>query len=262
MHSMMLRVLPLCGLAIAGAGCGDDPRYLQPAEALEVNANDAASGQATASFTLPLRLERDEELERRGALEAELGVMIPYARLDDLAISIEWTVKNLEQQAGIAFIGVNGANEWFAYVPALFVPEGEDDVAPPPPLMGGIPLEIGPGESRSGVMREDAVREAAIDIELITRGGVVATAAVLQVDEDTEEIVDIASGATIPKRAFAGIIRLDLVFTANRHMVLEYAVRVRDRRGLLHDELLAADPAELTAFEPVDFAPAPSDDAP
>ena len=240
------------------AGCGDDPRYLQPAEALEVNAGDMAAASATSQFVLPIRLEEQAELTRRQQREAELGAMVPFVKMDDMTVSIEWTIKNLEEEEGTAFLAVNGANEWFAYVPGLFVPEGEeDDVAPPPPLMGGIPLVVGPGETRSGTVREGAVREAAIDIELITRAGEIAGAAVLRVDEDTTELVDVASGATVPADAFAGMIRFDIVFSADRHMVLEYAVRVRDHRGLLHDELLAADPAELTAFAPADFTPAP-----
>jgi hypothetical protein len=85
---------------------------------------------------------------------------------------------------------------------------------------------------------------------------------VLQVNEDLEEIVDTASGVAIPAALFAGMIRFDLVFAADRHMVLEYAVRVRDHRGLLADALLAADPGELTGFAPVDFTPPPPAEAP
>ena len=53
------------------------------------------------------------------------------------------------------------------------------------------------------------------------------------------------------------MIRFDITFEANQHMVLEYAIRARNFRDppLIHDEGLAADPAELTQFMPVDFMP-------
>jgi hypothetical protein len=244
-------------LALIALACGDDPRYLQPREALEVDPASGSDQPAVAQLILPIRLERADEAEQRADEQAELGAPVPFVKNDDLDVSIEWTVKNLDDVPGTALLGVNGANEWFAFVPELFVPEDDDEVAPPPPLMGGVPALVGAGGLVTGVISEGAAREAAIDLELITRGGAIAGAAVLQVNEDTPALVDTATGATVPASLFAGMIRFDLVFVADRHMVLEYAVRVRDHRDLLADELLAADPAELTAFAPADFVPPP-----
>jgi hypothetical protein len=73
-----------------------------------------------------------------------------------------------------------------------------------------------------------------------------------------EDYVQMPVGDPIPREAFRGIIRVDLVFRSDRPMVLEYAIRVRDTgRGLMHDLLDAAvmeAPGELTVFEPADFA--------
>jgi hypothetical protein len=250
----------IIAVACAGAlpGCTEDPQYLQPAQALEVGVPDSMVNTATAQIVLPIRIELEDEAAERAELAAELGVEVPYVRMDDLSISIEWTIKNLEDTAGTARIMVNGGNEWFYYVPNVFVVDPEEDEEPPP-LMGDIPLEIPAGGTRNGVFREDQLIEAAIDLELITRGALNPFAAVLQAHKNTVEIADPAGGAVIPREAFAHLVQYDLAFTANRHMVLEYTVRVRDHRrpGLLHDELMAADPGELTGFAPAMFTPPP-----
>jgi hypothetical protein len=242
---------------LVSQACAESPRYLAPAQALEVNASDGAASTAMASITLPIRLETPGELADREALAADLGLTaadVPFVREESLSVSIEWTLKNLTDEPGEARLAVNGANEWFAFDPELFEIDDEEEGASA--LAGDIPMLIDPAATRSGLLREDRMREAAIDLELITRGGVNAIAAVIDVNEDIESLT-LAGGATVPASLFAGMVRFDLAFSADRHMVLEYAVRVRDHDDLLHPDLLAADPAELTAFMPADFVPPP-----
>lgn len=236
------------------AGCADDPMYIQPAMALEVGVPDSMVSTATQTIMLPIALETELDAAERALLAAELGVDVPYVKLDDLSISIEWTIKNLADGDAEARIGINGANEYFAYIPLNFVVDPEEDEEPPP-LAGDIPYIIGPNETRSGVFREDQLREAAIDLDLITRGALNPFAAVLQNHEDITELD--AGGVIIPRSVFPNMVQFDLTFDANAHMVLEYTVRVRDHRGILHDELLSAPPEELTAFAPAIFVPPP-----
>jgi hypothetical protein len=186
-------------------------------------------------------------------------VMVPFVKRDDLEISVEWTVKNLSDADGVARVQMNGANEWFSYNPIAFVVDVEDE-DPPPPLSGDVPMEIAAGDERSGVYREDQLAEASLDLELITRGGLTPFAAVLDIQEDMDEMTD-AAGMTVPSDAFAGLVRVDMILIADRHMVLEYSVRVRDHRdpGLLHEELLDAPPEELQPLAPAEFVPAPAE---
>jgi hypothetical protein len=68
-------------------------------------------------------------------------------------------------------------------------------------------------------------------------------------------------GPEVPRAAFAEITRIDLVFKADRHMILDYDVRVRDLRGIMHDLLLAAvteKPNELQMFMPMEYNPTPA----
>ena len=242
------------GVLALAAGCADDPVYVPSPMPVEVG---EGAGTATSSLLLPIRLETMQEMEIRTAEMTALGVMVPFVKRDDLEMSVEWTVKNLSDADGVARIQMNGANEWFSYNPVAFVMDVEDE-APPPPMSGDVPMEIAAGEERSGVFREDQLAEASLDLELITRGGLTPFAALLDIQEDMDEMTD-AAGMTVPSDAFAGLVRIDMILIADRHMVLEYSVRVRDHRDppLLHDELLDAPPEELQPLAPAEFVPAP-----
>jgi hypothetical protein len=241
--------------AISCAACTDDPVYVQPTAALEFVPGDEAAA-VTAQLFLPIRLETEDEATERAERTTELGIQVPYVTRDDLDLSLEWTIRNLDPEPGVARIHLNGANELFAYVPDAFVVDPEEEEVPPP-LSGDVPLEI-PAEGRlSGVFQEDLLAEASLDLELISRGGVSPFAAVLAIHETASEID--AGGVPLPRDAWASLVRIDLSFVANRHMTLEYTLRARDHRAppLLHDELADAPPEELTVFAPADFAPPP-----
>jgi hypothetical protein len=227
------RLAILAALA-ATAGCTEDPLYVQPVNSIEVNAPGTMTPTATAQITLPIRSElTDEEIDERAQLVMDLGVAdgdIPFVPRKDLDISIEWTVTNQEDSDGIVRIDINGANEYVAYVPALFVVDPEE-MEEPPPLIGDVPLTVRAGDSLNGVFREDQLWEAAVDLELIGRANPPLSpfAAVLEVHEEMTEFSGV-SGATIPDELFASMIRFDITVEADRHMVMEYAIRVRDRR--------------------------------
>jgi len=238
---------------LAAPGCAEDSFYLAPADQLE--ADPEVGTAATGTVTLPVsaaELTLDEPA--RAMLEAELGVMVPQVRLGDLSVSVEWSVKNLSDTDGSARVHVNGGNEWFYFDPMMFVIDPDEDEQPPP-LMGDIPLSVPAGGLITGVFREDQFVEAAIDLELMSRGGLNPIAATLEIHEDTQEIVNPLGGAPVPRQAFAGMVRFDFVFTATTHMVMEYAVRVRDHRGIMHDQLLAAPAGELYPFAPAAIQP-------
>jgi hypothetical protein len=263
--------LAVCSVA---AGCQEDPQYIAAGGAL---ADPAAEDGVTFSVTLPLELESADDAREREALAAELGMpadQVPYVRIDDLDVAIEYTVTNPGAEPGQAFVEINGASQYFVYVPSAFSIDDEED-EPPPPLLGGFPITIPAGGTFSDVLREDQVREASIDLELITRGGLFPTAALLAVHEDIEVFQPVAPvdpedpgagqmpvGDPISARAFGQMIRFDVVFRGEEGMELTLALRIRDHRAIVHDELLAAPPGELTMFAPADYAPAGGDPAP
>ena len=248
--------------------CANDPLYLPAPMAVD------AAGMpipATAEHMLPIRLETAEEAMIRATRTAELGgVEVPYVKLGDIEVSVEWTILNIDTKAGTALVQLNGANEVFAYDPTLISLGDPDEVPPAPGLEGDVPIHVEPGASISGLFREDQLREASIDLDQITRANLNPFAATLQVHKNAqlfqpmtmlmpgvEDYVQMPVGDPIPREAFRQIIRVDLVFKADCQMVMNYAIRVRDTRGIMHELLDAAvteAPGELTMFAPTDFA--------
>ena len=248
-----LRIAVPLPLLLAAGACALDPVYVQPPAAIEVGA-DGATFVGSGQVTLPIRLETADEAAARAACAAEIGTMVPFVTRDDLLVSVEWSVKNLSDIDGVARVQLNGANEYFGYAPLAFVTDPDDEEAPPP-LAGDVPYLVPARGSQSGVFREDELAEASLDLELITRGGLSPFAALLEVHEELEEID--AGGVAVPAEALASLVRFDLTLIADQHMVLEYTVRVRDRRrpALLHPDLHDAPAGELTGFAPADYAP-------
>jgi hypothetical protein len=249
----LVRLIPL--LALPGLACADDPVYLNPTPAaIEVN-GPSAPPTATASLVVPVRLETEAERMRREALAAELMLtpdQVPTVRRDELELEVEWTIKNLDAQPGNAVLTAVAANEWFAYDPTAFIVDPEEDEAPPP-LLGGIPLELPASGTVSGVWREDELAEAAQDLDAFTRHGITPERAILD-QWDSGDIVDDAGALLMPSEAVPSLLQIDVAFAADTHMVLEYVVRVRDHSGRLapyEDETwMLVQPAANGAYVP------------
>jgi hypothetical protein len=270
----MRRILWLSAIVLAPA-CANDPEYIPAPMNLEGGMKDMMGNtiDAKASLMLPVKLETAKDAATRAALATQLGVMVPYVKVGDLQVSIEYTITNLDPMPGTAKIELNGANEFFVYDPSMLDYSGGDDEAPPTPgLSGDIPIDIEANGSVDGQFREDQILEASIDLDQITRGNINPFAATLNIDKndqsfqpvmivmptvDDPDPAPIPVGSPIPRAAFAQMIRFDLVFKPTTHMVLAYAVRVRDTRGIMDDLLLSAPPAELTPFMPPEYSNMP-----
>jgi len=276
-------VLSLGVGGVAGlAGCANDPVYIPAPMAMEAGIADmtGARSEAKASLQLPIKTETASDKAARDALAAKLApVLVPYVKVGDLEIDVEWTIKNLEMKEGQAKIELNGANELFSYDPSIIqLDPGNDEAPPTPGLSGDIPINIPPGGEVSGLFTEDELREASVDLDQITRGNVNPFRATLTISKNatsfqpmTPPMPGVADyqptpvGPEVPREAFAEMTRIDLVFKADRHMVLEYDVRVRDLRGIMHELLLTAvteKPDELATFMPMEYNPAPATPAP
>jgi hypothetical protein len=247
-----------CGAALAAApACTEDPQYVPGPSSIEVGAEGTDVFTGTVTIVLPFQLESMEDAAERADLAMSLGVapeLLSYVRVGDLDVSLEWTIKNLAGSEGEARVIVNGGNQFWYYVPLNFVVDPEEDEEPPP-LLGDIPLRVAESGTRSGVFREDQIREASVDLEQISRGMVNPFAAMLTINEEDPGVT--IPPTLVPHDALSQLVRFDITFEADRHMVLEYGLRVRDHRGILHPEGLAAPPEELTMFAPMEFVPPP-----
>jgi hypothetical protein len=247
-----------------------DPTCLRSIEAGQDDGMGGVIAEAKTRLLLPINPEKPEDAMIRATRTAELGIEVPYVKLGDIEVSVEWTITNLTDTESTALVELDGATEFFEYDPDMIVLSLDDDAPPTPGLDGNIPLHIGPNGTLSGLFREDQVREASIDLEQVTRGNVNPFAATLRVNKNDAEIrpflpfdpMDPEAGPVpdpnaipIPREAFANMIRIDLVFTPSTHMRLDYNVRVRDVRGEMMNELLmAADAADLQPFAPQPYA--------
>ena len=262
--------------------CANDPVYIPAPDPLDAGVPDMTGkrNEAKASLTLPIKRETDDDRKARDALAAKLDpVLVPYVKVGDLEVEVEWTISNLDDKDGQAKIQLNGANEYFSYDPAIIVLDPNNDEAPPTPgLAGDVPIDVAAGGRASGLFTEDQLREASIDLDQITRGNVNPFRATLTISKNASSFQPMTPpmpgvddyqptpvGPEVPREAFAEMTRIDLVFKADRHMVLEYDVRVRDLRGIMHELLLTAvteKPDELTTFMPMEYNPAPATPAP
>jgi len=261
------------GLLSVVIGCANDPVYIPAPMNLEGGVDDGTGTitEARAQLVLPINTETTDDATKRAARTAALGIDVPYVKVGDIEVSIEWTIKNLDAMDGDALVELNGANELFAYDPTLIVLSDDEEAPPTPGLDGDIPLHVPGNATIGGLFREDQLREASIDLDQMTRGNVNPFRALLTVSKNVDffqpvsaydpsmpDVAQVPVGDPIPREAFRQLIRVDLVFKPTRHMVLEYTVRVRDIRGIMNDLLLSAPPAELQQFDPQPFVVSPT----
>lgn len=277
---MSLRIAIVVFLASGvAAGCANDPLYLPSSMDMEAGVQDPANPNAgpsiaKSSLTLPIKPETAKDAAARMALQQKLGVMVPYVKVGDIDVEVEWTIKNLDNMAGQAVVELNGANEFYAYDPTLITITVGDDAPPTPGLAGDVPIDVPAYGEVDGVFREDQLEEASIDLDQITRGNVNPFAAMLTIDKNDKSFQPLTPkpttqtcqlnpddpscaqqpmGKPIPRAAFPAIVRVDMVFKPTTHMVLEYTVRVRDHRGIVDQRGVAAPKSAIVQFMPMTY---------
>jgi hypothetical protein len=120
--------------------------------------------------------------------------------------------------------------------------------------MGGRPIDVPAGRTVTGVFREDELAEASQDLDAFTRAGVNPGFALLT----RWPAKDVSGGEggplmTIPSRAVAQLLQLDLTVSADQPLILSAQLRVRDRTDRL--DATAQDPATLVAPSATVFTP-------
>jgi hypothetical protein len=258
------------------AACSNDPVYVPGPMPIEAGQDDGTGMAAVgkASLQLPIKLETSKDAASRATRSTQLApVEVPYVKVDDIEVSVEWKVTNLSNMPGDFTIQLNGANEYWEYDPELLAVGLDEEEPKPPGLDGDIPLHVEAMSTMSGLFREDQVKEASIDLDEITRGNFNPFRATLTISKNAKEFAQLTpqtynadgeplpqmtTGVVYPREAIANLVRIDLVFKPTQHMQLEYTVRIRDIRGIMHELLDAAmteAPGELTMFTPMTYNP-------
>ena len=117
-------------IAIGMAACSSDPQYITPPPgtsfSLEFDSGNATP-LAPQIVNLPFRLETADEATERAEQAALFGQDVPFVKLQDIDLSVEWTIKNLLDCDAQATFNINGGNEYFTYDPTVFVIDPDDD---------------------------------------------------------------------------------------------------------------------------------------
>jgi len=267
------------------SGCTNEPQYVQcapmGAAAMDVcsleGGTDDGMGmltEAKGSVHIPVKPEadwkkadRDERVDLQATVDP--AIVVPVYRLEHYDISVEWTVTNLTNSPSQFRVDLNGANEEFTYDPSLIILDPTDDEAPPtPPLAGNIPIDIAANGVVSGTFREDQLVEAAIDLDQISRGNVNPFRAMLTTSRHDDAFQPVTpynyidmtggdpTGPAVPSIAWRQLIRIDIVFKPRAQMKIDFNVRVREHKDVIHEEGLNAPAGELMLLDPAPYIPA------
>lgn len=229
---MRPRQLVLAAALATGAACDTNtPTYVPPEQPLEI-----ADGMTEASTEVKLafRAPTDAERKRLADEEKKLGFKVPWLRRDDVALSIEYTITNLDDKPNTVAVFVDGADEYTSFdaaAAAAALQAAIMDDEPPfvPSLIRTIPVSVAPGASVSGVVREDDFREAEADLDALGRWSADPPLAVLLNRSD----VDPTGMAMVPKDVVTPAMwQLKVTLSASGKARLDFLVRVRDH-GLL-----------------------------
>jgi hypothetical protein len=284
----MIISIALGSLGVAAAGCANDPQYVQcgtsdtmdtctldTATAMMVGTGPSARTLVRGSLHVPVKPETAELTKVREDLQKTVpgGVIVPLYRIDQYDLSVEYTIKNLDDVPGTVKVALDAANEAFSWNPTLLVPAG-DESPPAPDLAGGTPIDLQAKGQYDGLFREDQLLEAAIDLDQISRANINMYAATLTVNKNDASFqplsprvapppgsqdppIQTPTGPAVPRSAFRNIVRVDMVMEATTHMTIAFDIRVRPHVDhLIHDMGMNAPAAELTILDPAAFVPA------
>jgi hypothetical protein len=263
-------------------GCSElnTPIYFNGPETLELTGQEdppRIMNTVTLRFRQPSDDERKELDDQAAQLKAAdpMGrdIDVPWVSRDKVHLEVLFTVKNLDAEEGTFDVVVDGSSEYTKYdemVAGMALAQGNDDPVYLPllTLHPHLPGVLGPGQTYSGVLREDDFNEAAADLDAMGRWGpdpadmdaVQPFPAVLINRSDV-----VLPGETsplgmagVPARVVTpALMEVDVTFTANKHMTCQWMLRVRDDDDrLLHVEGDKRFMPNPTLFAPM-LAPAP-----
>ena len=191
-------------------------------------------GEATMVVTLPFRPPDAKEMQALDEASAARGYRVPWLRRDQVALSISYTITNLDDVPGNAQLLINGASELASYdraaiTMAMQMAAVNNRAADVLSLIEVTPVTVEPQHSVAGQVREDDFAEAELDLDAIGRWMAAPAAVLINASEVNPVGLDqVPAGLVVP-----AMFQLAVTLTATTHMRLDFLVRVRDKDGQL-----------------------------
>jgi len=252
---------PLLALAFAAAApalaCSNNtPIYFNgPTPLLELTGQEMIP-RITNGVQLKFREPTDDEkkalTDQAAALKAaddpmHRDIKVPWVSRDKVHLEVIFTVTNLDTEAGMFDVTVDGASENAKFdedVVAMALQQGNNDAPTYLPLISlhpQLPASLGPGETYQGIFREDDFAEGEADLDALDRWqpadpmmDAPPFPAVLINRKDVDPVGTEAVPAQVVTPA---LVEVDVTLTASKHMQCEWLVRVRDDDDRLwHDK--------------------------
>ena len=235
---MRVRTLGLWMVCAAAVGCGDDRTYIGDGKLYQV-ALTAMTAPAIQSdegglyivethAELPIRRPSNSELaDLRSGVKQFKNLpfpRLPWVERGEVELQVDFTISNLDNARHDIDVIINGANEFFEYMPGVIQ---EEDEAPLPLHSQWERRYSLEAKARKAVtIREDELDEVGVDLATVVNGA-----------PNSDEIVYFENKSSSDPRSMKYIpevipgltaLRLGLRSTEAIPMLLEATVRVRD----------------------------------
>ncbi|GEM_PF-2674778 len=238
-HIFMAASILSATTLVALPGC-DHQTYFAGPQQLEIEAQAEAGTHPLFPVFVQLQHPLDfgapsaSELDRLQSGGDEPAAQDPWIRAQDLDITVQWRLENHSDAQITAWVMLDGATEFFDWNPIQIYGQGggeEADEIPLPSLLGFYPRTIAAHEVVYGEFRDDDLREATFDLDVLTRfcGGPFALL-------HNRHEADSTGTEKVPENAqLAGMTSLRITLAATGAATLDYSIRVRDHNNVLFD---------------------------
>lgn len=226
--------------AAAGAfaflfACGPgEPHYFPHNGALATSARGGTiTGTITAAFRGP---DQDEAaaLTRESQMR---GVPVPWLSVTNVPVSLDYALTNTSDKVATVLLEIDGASEFAEYdsaalraaqrMAAMMAGQNQEDEVTVLPLIQWRPIELAPGQTVTGVVREDDFLEAARDLDAMGR----FSAPPLSVLLNRSEVNPIGYERVPAQVVTPTLMRALVHMTANTAVRAEFVLRVRDAKN-------------------------------
>jgi hypothetical protein len=249
-------LLTLAASSLCTAACGiNNPTYFTPPMGAVESGQPDAGGEVTSVVTLPFRGPTDVESAKLDEESDGLGFRAPWLRRDQVAVSVQYTITNLDKKDGEAHVLVDGASEFASYDraainAALDMQADNRDKPVVLSLIQGTLMNVPAGGSVSGTVREDDFAEAELDLDAIGRWMAVPASVLI----NFSEVNPVGLDKMPPTEVVPAMFRVAVTLVTDLHMRLDFLVRVRDTKNRLLDLDQAGD---AFAPKPKGYTPPP-----